>query len=68
MIRPIEPTIITTSSGEELFVLTLTKSEWEAVQKKLGPKQPKTKKRTLPTPVKLEGKLAASDYVQTSKG
>jgi hypothetical protein len=67
MIRPIEPTIITTSSGEELFVLTLTKSEWEVVQKKLEPKQPKTKKRTLPIPVKLEGTLTPSDYVQVAK-
>jgi hypothetical protein len=68
IIRPIEPTIITTSSSEEVFALTLTKSEWKAVQKKLELKQPKGKKRTLPTPVKLEGILTASDYVQAARG
>lgn len=67
MIRPIEPTIITTPAGEEVFVLTLTKSEWEAVQKKLETKQPLSKKRKLPTPVKLAGTLTASDYVQAAR-
>jgi hypothetical protein len=67
MIRPLEPTIIVTSSGEEVFVLTLTKSEWETVQKKLATKLPKGKKRKLPTPVKLEGTQTASDYVQTAR-
>jgi hypothetical protein len=67
MIRPIEPTIITTSNGEEVFVLTLTKSEWEAVQGKLEAKQSTVKKRTLPTPVKLAGPLTTSDYVQAAR-
>jgi hypothetical protein len=68
MIHPIEPTVIKTSSGEELFVFTLTKNEWEAVQKKLEAKQPKSKKRTLPMPVKLEETFTASAYIQAIRG
>jgi hypothetical protein len=64
--HPVEPTIITTSSGEEVFVLTLTKSEWETLQKKLEPRQPKSKKRTLPTLVKLEGTQTTSDDAQAA--
>lgn len=67
MIRPIEPTVIKTSSGEEVFILTLTKSEWETLQKKLEANQPKSKKRALPIPVRLEGTLTASDYIQVAR-
>jgi hypothetical protein len=52
MIRPVEPTVITTSSGEEVFILTLTKSEWEALQGQLMTEQPHRKKLQLPKPVK----------------
>lgn len=68
MIRSIEPTVITTPSGEEVFILTLTKDEWEALQSQLKTKQPQRKKPQLPKPVMLEGKLTASDYVQAARG
>ena len=67
MIRPVEPTVITTPSGEEVFILTLTRDEWEALQGQLKTKQPQRKKPHLPEPVKLEGTFTASDYVQATR-
>jgi hypothetical protein len=67
MIRPVEPTVIMTPSGEEVFVLALTKNEWEALQQKLEKKQPPNKKAKLPNPVKLEGTLTTFDYAQAAR-
>jgi hypothetical protein len=67
MIRPVEPTIVTTPGGEEVVVLTLTKNEWQALRPHLAPKQPEKKKPKLPAPVKLAGTLTASDYVQAAR-
>jgi hypothetical protein len=66
MSRHLEPTIITTPNGEEVFVLTLTKDEWEMLRPQLQAKRP-SKKAKLPEPVKLEGTLTASDYVQANR-
>jgi hypothetical protein len=44
MIRHVEPTVITTPGGEEVFILTLTKSEWKSLQKQFEVKQPASKR------------------------
>lgn len=56
-----------TESGDEVFILTLTKSEWEAIQVKLEGGQPKPKQLKLPTPIHLEGNRTASEYVQAAR-
>ncbi|MGL4611355.1 MAG: hypothetical protein ACRCYY_17045 [Trueperaceae bacterium] len=66
MIRQLEPTVVTTPKGEEVFILTLTKSEWEDLRSQISLKQ-KGKKPKLPTPVKLGGERTAADYVQAAR-
>jgi hypothetical protein len=67
MTRHLEPTIVTTPGGEEVVILTLTKSEWKTLRSHLTPKQPGKKKPKLPEPVKLEGTLTTSDYIQAAR-
>jgi hypothetical protein len=67
MIRPVEPTVIVTPSGEEVFVLALTRNQWDALQQQLEKKQLPNKKLKLPNPVSLEGTLTTFDYVQAAR-
>lgn len=67
MTRHLEPTIVTTPGGEEVVILTLTKSEWKTLRSHLPPKQPEKKKPKLPEPFNLEGTLTASDYVKAAR-